>query len=83
MLVWYIGECMVSTMNINNDVIEPTHMHQKLQYESDIDIWWVCPVRDSLYTMVIIWVDTSLNHIDTRMNLLGLEVSSMAYRPEW
>jgi hypothetical protein len=62
-------------MNINNDIIEPTHMHRKLQYESNIDIWWVCPMRDSLCTMVIIWVDTSLNHIDIGMILPRLEVS--------
>lgn len=83
MLVWYMGECMVSTMNINNGIIEPTHIHWKLGYESNVDIWW-CRVRDSSYALVIIWDNIwVVYHIDTRMILPGLEVSSMAYRHEW
>ena len=31
-------------------------------------------VRESLYTRVIIWVHTILNHIDTRAIWLGLKV---------
>lgn len=83
MLVWYVSECMVSTMNINNGIIEPAHVHWKLEYESNVDIWW-CRVRDTLDTTIIIWDDIwVVYYIDTRMILPRLGVSSMAYRHEW
>ena len=40
-------------------------------------------VRKSLYTRVIIWVNTIPNHIDTRVILPRYESSCMGYRPEW
>jgi hypothetical protein len=30
MLDRYVGECMVSLININNGIIEPTHEYQKI-----------------------------------------------------
>ena len=38
-------------------------------------------VRESLSIRIIIWVDTILNHIDTRMILPRYEDSCMVYRP--
>jgi hypothetical protein len=48
-------------------------------------IWFtlVHMVRESLYTQIIVWVDTVLNHIDTRMILPEYDNSCMVYTPEW
>ena len=40
-------------------------------------------VRESLYTRVIIWVNTTLNHFDTRAILPEVESSCMVERPKW
>ena len=40
-------------------------------------------VRESLYTQVIIWINTTLNHIDARGILPRYEGSCMLYRPEY
>ena len=40
-------------------------------------------MRDSLYTRVIFWVNTILNHIDTRAILPRYEGSCLVFRPKW
>jgi hypothetical protein len=40
-------------------------------------------VRESLYTRVIIWVNSILTHIDTGAILLKYEGPCMVYRSEW
>ena len=40
-------------------------------------------VIESFYTRVVIWVDTILNHIDTRTLLSRYEGSCMVVRPKW
>ena len=40
-------------------------------------------MRESLYTGVIMWVNTILNHIDTRPIFPRYESSCIVYRPEW
>jgi hypothetical protein len=40
-------------------------------------------VRKSLYTQIIKWIKTILNHIDTRVILLKYESSCLVYRTEW
>ena len=40
-------------------------------------------MRESLYTLVVIWVNTILNHIDTRVILPSYEGPCMVYRPKW
>jgi len=40
-------------------------------------------VRESLYTHVILWVYSILNHMDTRAILPRYEGSCMVYRHEW
>ena len=39
-------------------------------------------MRESLYTRIIIWVNTLLKHIDTRMIIPRYESSCMVYRPK-
>ena len=41
MLYHYIGECMVSKLNINNDIKGPTRGRQNYNIESNVDIWRV------------------------------------------
>ena len=82
MLVWYIGEGMVSITNINNGIKEPTCGYQKYNSSQILIFDGYVKVRESLYTQVIIWVNTSLNHIDTREILPGYQASCMVYRPE-
>ena len=78
--VWYIGEFMVSSININNGIKEPTRGYQNCNI-SLIDGY--VKVRESLYTRVINWVITILNHIDTRKIVPTYEGSCMVYRPKW
>ena len=36
------------------------------------------------FVQVIIWVDTILNHLDTRaIFYIGVKISYMVYRPKW
>ena len=82
MLVWYIGEGMVSITNINNGIKEPTCGYQNYNSSQILIFDGYVKVSESLYTQVIIWVNTSLNHIDTREILPGYQASCMVYRPE-
>ena len=71
-LDWYIGECIVSKININNGIRAHTQGYQNCNI-SHILIFggYVIKVRESLY---IIWVNTILNHIDSRRFCLGMKV---------
>ena len=40
-------------------------------------------VKNSLYTRVIIWVNTILNYLDTRTILPRYERSYMVFKPKW
>ena len=71
---------MVSSININNGIKEPTRGYQNCNI-SLIDGY--VKVRESLYTRVIIWVITILNHIDTRKIVHTYEGSCMVYGPKW
>ena len=55
-------------MTINNGIKEPTHEYVK--------------VRESLYTRVIIWVKTILNHIGSWRFYLGMKGSCVVDRLE-
>ena len=66
-LVWYIGECTVSMINISNGIKDPTYGYKKC---TTSQYWYlVGKVREPLYTQVIIWVNTILDHIDTTVIL--------------
>ena len=69
MLVWYIGECIISVMNINIDVKDPTHGYQHCNTFQILIYDGYVKVRESWYTQVIIWVNTILHHSDTRVIL--------------
>lgn len=69
-LVWYIGECMLSIINIDNDINELTYGHQNC-HTIHIVITTMhvgyAKVGESLYPWVVIWVNTILNHVHTRV----------------
>ena len=74
---------MVSIININNGIQEPTWGHQNYNTNQILIFGRNLKVRKSLYTRVIIHVSTILNHIDIKVNLPRYESSCMVYRPEW
>ena len=69
MLVWFIGKCMESLINIDNGIKEPTHGYQNCNTSQILIFGGYVKVRESLYTWVIIYVNTILNHIDIRVIL--------------
>ena len=65
MLHQYVGECMVSMININNGKERPCG-YQNCDPNRILIFSGYVKVRESLCTRVIIWVKTILNHIETR-----------------
>ena len=65
MLHQYVGECMVSTINTNNGK-EPPCGYQNCDPNGILIFGEYAKVRESFRTLVIIWVKTILNHIETR-----------------
>ena len=83
MLVWCICEYMVSIININNDIKEPPR-----SIKTEIPVKYGCWVgfvklRESLYTRILIWVETILNILVLGRFSLGMKGSCMLYRLEW
>ena len=66
---------MVSVININNRIKEPTHGYQKCNTSQKLILRGILRVRESLNTRVIIWINSILNHIDTRVESLRHEGS--------
>ena len=64
-LIWYIGDCMVSITNINNGIKEPICGHQNCNTGWLIIFSEYVKRREFLYARVIIGVNTILDHIDT------------------
>ena len=55
-LVWYIGECMISLMiDINNGIKELTHGYQNCNTNQIMIFGGYLKAWESLYTQVIIW----------------------------
>ena len=81
MLDWYIGDEGVSLIHINNGIKESTHKYQNCNTIQLMIFGVYIKMRESLYTQVIIWVNTILNHIDTMAISPRYEVSCMVYRP--
>ena len=67
MLDRYIGECLVSIININNGIKKPTRKHQNCNTSQILIFGGYVKVGESLYTWVIIWVNTSLDQINIRV----------------
>ena len=70
---------MVSIININNGIKEPTCGYQNCNTSQIMKYGGYVKARESLYTQVIIWVSTILNHIDTKAVLPGYEGLCMVY----
>ena len=62
-MVWYLGECMETIININNVIKEPTRGYENCNTSQILIFGGYVKVRESLYTQVIIWIKTILNHI--------------------
>ena len=72
-----LGECMMSVIKINNNITDPTceSRYQYCNVEENSVFDGCVKARESLYTQVIIWVNTSLNHFNTRTILPRYEGS--------
>jgi len=68
---------------INNCIKEPTRGYQNCNTSQLLIFGGYVKARESLYTRVIIWVDTILYHMDTRAILPRYEGSCVVYRLEW
>ena len=82
-MVWYIGECMVSIIDINKVIKEYTHGCQNCNTSQILIIGGYLTVRVCLYIWVIIWGNIILYHIDTREMLPRHEGSCTVYRSNW
>ena len=74
---------MISIININNGIKEPTHGYQNCKTNRTLVFGRYLKAREYLYARVIIWVDTILDHIDIEAILLKYESSCMVCRPKW
>ena len=74
MLDWYIVECMVSIININNGIKEPTRGIQNCSTSQIMIFGGYVKVQKSLSTRVIIRVDIILNFIILGRFYLGIKV---------
>jgi hypothetical protein len=73
---------MVSMINTNNGITDSTLGYQNCSASQILIFGAYVKVRESLYTRDIIWINTTLDHIDTRGVLPRYEGSCMVYRPE-
>ena len=70
MLAWYVGEFIVSSININTCVKEPTRGYQHCNTTQIFGRY--IKVRESIYTQVIVIIRNRY-HIDTRVILCRFE----------
>jgi len=82
-LVWFIGKCMVSTININYGIKKPSPGYQKCNTSQELIFGGYAEVSESFCIQIIIWVYTIVNHTNTRMILPMCEGSCMGYTPKW
>ena len=83
-MVWYVGECIVSVININNGIKEPTRGYKNYETNHILIFGGHVEVSEFLHTQVINWVNAILAfHIDTRTILPRYEGFCMVYRLEW
>ena len=78
MLDQYRGECMVSIININNGINNGYQNYNTCQM---FIFGGHVKVRESLFTQVIAWINTILNHINTSTILPRHEGLCMVYIP--
>ena len=82
MVRYDIGDCMISIINLKNDIKETTCGHQNCHTSQILIFGGYVKAREPLFTQIIIRVNAILNHIDTRVFLPRYEGSCMIYRPE-
>lgn len=83
MLVWYIGECKVSIINMNNGIKGPTcGYHNCNSTQKSIHGRYV-KVKESFHTLVIICFDTILDHVHIREISPRYEGSYMVYKSKY
>ena len=80
MLVWHVGECMVSIININLSFKEHIHRYQDCNTSQILMFGWYVKARESLYTQVIIWVYIIMDLVDTWVILFRHEGCCIVYR---
>ena len=61
-------------INTKNGITEATHGYRNCNTSQILIFSGYVEVRESFYAQVIIWVNTILNHIDTRAIYLGMKV---------
>ena len=72
----------VSIININNGIKEPTHEYPNYNTSQILIYGGYVKMRESLYTQVVIWISTILNHFDTRTNMPRYQDFCMVYIPK-
>lgn len=73
----YICKCMVSTMESKNHL-----WVSKIVIPVNYWYWWTYKMSKYVGTWVVIWVDTTLYHIDTEAMLPRSKSSCMVYKPK-
>jgi hypothetical protein len=79
MFVWYISECTISKINVNNDMMYQTHKYQYRNTNQILLFGGYVEVRESLCMVFIIWVQNIQNHIDTTTIVPRREGSCVVY----
>ena len=82
-MIEYTSECLVAIISTNNGTKEPTRRYQNCNTNRIMIFSGYVKVRESLSTRVIIWVNTILNHIDTRAVLPRYAGFCMKYWARW
>lgn len=83
MLDWYIGECRVLLIDINNGIKEAIRGYHNWNSSQTWMFGGCVKVSESLYIQDASWVNSVLNHIHTGVSLPRYEGSCMTYRLEW
>ena len=83
MLGWYIGECMVSLININNDIKELACGYQNFHTAQILIFNEYVKVRETFCTQVINCVHIIMSHSDTWVIMLSSKGPCMVCTPKW
>ena len=73
----------VTIINISNGIKEPIYAYQDCNISQILIFGGYVKVGESLYILVVIWVNIILNHIDTRAILPRHKDFSMVSRLKW
>ena len=70
---------MVLIININNGIKEPTHGYQNFNTNHILIVSGYLKMYKYFHGLVIVWVNTILNHVNTTASLPWYEDSCMIY----